>query len=446
MRNVRGKLVRKLAVAMIVSLTVGCVAPAGMGRQQAVYAAVEDVKKIESANASAPELGMISASGAVEDTDVVATEKENGKKYVNVEPGTSVKLKEEGFTVEFRAESTWEGYCSFHVTLTNTGIVTMKNWSLNYVQAGEITQIWSAEPGTQGGNSHTIENAGWNESIAPGEAVGFGYILQGQEIAFPTEVTYAGAYEEAIENVLRQGAVTYIEKDGFTVEFKAESVWENHCTVNVILTNTGTTAMEEWSLSYAQKGRISQIWNAEQKHGDDTMCNICGLEWNKKIEPGASVSFGYIAEGDALELPDDAEFTGNYVPETECIEAGTGKTIQGNGFSAEFYVESVWENHCSIKATLTNTSVLPMRDWGFAIEQQGEILQIWNAEVESHEGVWYQIRNSGWNKEVFPGEKISFEYILQGDKLELPSKGDYTGVYASADTPTLGMSKYSVSL
>lgn len=45
MRNVRGKLVRKLAVAMIVSLTVGCVAPAGMGRQQAVYAAVEDVKK-----------------------------------------------------------------------------------------------------------------------------------------------------------------------------------------------------------------------------------------------------------------------------------------------------------------------------------------------------------------------------------------------------------------
>lgn len=87
-----------------------------------------------------------------------------------------------------------------------------------------------------------------------------------------------------------------------------------------------------------------------------------------------------------------------------------------------------------------------MRDWGFAIEQQGEILQIWNAEVESHEGVWYQIRNSGWNKEVFPGEKISFEYILQGDKLELPSKGDYTGVYASADTPTLGMSKYSVSL
>lgn len=441
LKEVRGKLKRKIAIAMVLSLMVGGVAPAGMAKQQVVYAAEENVKKevCESTPVSEMVSTLTNVMASVEEETVVKTV--TMEEYVNVESGTSVKLKGEGFTVEFCAESTWEGYCSFNVTLTNNGTKAMKDWSINYEQAGEITQIWSAKLGEQSGNRHTIKNVGWNESVAAGESVSFGYILQGQEIAFPADVIYTGIYEEETENTLQQGASTHVEGEGFAVDFKAEGVWEKHCVVNVTLTNTGAKAMEDWSLSYVQGGTISQIWNAEQEPGENEKCNVHGLEWNKGVEPGTSVSFGYIIEGEKLELPDDVEFTGSYVVKKAQLESGTRKTIQGNGFTVEFYVDSAWENHCSVKCTLTNTGALPMCNWALAIEQTGEIIQIWNAEIDGTDGTWYCINNFGWNQEILPGAVVRFGYVLQEENLELPSKVTYTGDYASQDTPTQGMGK-----
>ena len=179
----------------------------------------------------------------------------------------------------------------------------MKNWSLFFDQAGEITQIWNAQLLTQSGDGYTVENIGWNEKIEVGASIEFGYVLKSGEIVLPTEARYTGEYFILTETTPIQGASFRVQGEGFNVDFVVENAWENHCNMNVILTNTGTKVMENWSLSYTQKGEIIQIWNAQIAEHDGNKYVIEGQNQTQKIANGESISFGYTVQGSVLEIP-----------------------------------------------------------------------------------------------------------------------------------------------
>ena len=64
-----------------------------------------------------------------------------------------------------------------------------------------------------------------------------------------THIAYAA---EKVE----YGKTSTVQGDGFTVKFGVDSAWDNHCVMNVIVTNTGTRTMTEWSFPIRTMERL----------------------------------------------------------------------------------------------------------------------------------------------------------------------------------------------
>ncbi|MEV3921773.1 cellulose-binding domain-containing protein [Actinomadura coerulea] len=76
--------------------------------------------------------------------------------------------------------------------------------------------------------------------------------------------------------------------------YSVQSQWGTGFTAQVTVTNTGTSAIEGWTLGFAFTAgqRVAQGWNAawSQSGPDVTARN---LDWNRTIRPGGSVTIGF---------------------------------------------------------------------------------------------------------------------------------------------------------
>jgi cellulase/cellobiase CelA1 len=71
--------------------------------------------------------------------------------------------------------------------------------------------------------------------------------------------------------------------------------WGSGFTANVAVKNTGTTAVDTWTLQLKTPVDISNIWNAEiVSHSGDTYV-LHNASWNRTIAPGQEVIFGFQA-------------------------------------------------------------------------------------------------------------------------------------------------------
>lgn len=75
--------------------------------------------------------------------------------------------------------------------------------------------------------------------------------------------------------------------------------WGSGFTANVAVKNTGTTAVDAWTLQLKTPVNIANIWNAQivSRTGDTYVLHDAG--WNSKIAPGQEVTFGFQANGSA---------------------------------------------------------------------------------------------------------------------------------------------------
>ena len=71
--------------------------------------------------------------------------------------------------------------------------------------------------------------------------------------------------------------------------------WGSGFTANVTVRNTGTTAVDTWTLQLKTPVDISNIWNAKiVSHSADTYV-LHNAGWNRTIAPGQEVTFGFQA-------------------------------------------------------------------------------------------------------------------------------------------------------
>ena len=79
-----------------------------------------------------------------------------------------------------------------------------------------------------------------------------------------------------------------------TVKYTPTSVWNNGFTADVVITNTGSGAVNGWTLTYNLPSgqQITSAWNATvtQSGSAATAKNV---SYNGTLSPGASASFGY---------------------------------------------------------------------------------------------------------------------------------------------------------
>ena len=78
---------------------------------------------------------------------------------------------------------------------------------------------------------------------------------------------------------------------------KVTSNWTSGYTAEVTITNSGTTAINGWTLDFDLPATIVNIWNGEISKKTGNRYTIRNLSYNGTIQPGQSVTFGFQATG-----------------------------------------------------------------------------------------------------------------------------------------------------
>ncbi|MFD0535937.1 cellulose binding domain-containing protein [Actinomadura luteofluorescens] len=83
-----------------------------------------------------------------------------------------------------------------------------------------------------------------------------------------------------------------------------QNSWSGGFTAQVTITNSGSSALNGWTLEFAFPGdqKIGQGWSAAWSQSGAAV-TAKNLDWNASIAPGASLSIGFQATGSASGAP-----------------------------------------------------------------------------------------------------------------------------------------------
>ena len=78
------------------------------------------------------------------------------------------------------------------------------------------------------------------------------------------------------------------------MHFVVQSQWAGGFSDNITITNTGTTALNSWSLvfTFASGQQITQLWNGNYTEVGG-LVTITNLSYNGTLAPGGTVSPGF---------------------------------------------------------------------------------------------------------------------------------------------------------
>ncbi|MGF1496821.1 MAG: glycoside hydrolase family 9 protein [Elainellaceae cyanobacterium] len=229
-------------------------------------------------------------------------------------------------------------------------------------------------------------------------------------------------------------------------EFSIISDWGSGFTAGFSVTNTGQTALDDWTVEFDALFEIINIWNAEivERRGD--RYTIRSTNWNQAIAPGETISFGFNGEnpsgvsieptnltlnvnaditdsqGIATLLDDDVDATlvskspaPSKPPQSDAASQDAAAPSTADASGVEFAVANAWNGGFTANMEVTNGGAGALNGWTLEFEAPFEITQIWNAEIVSQAGDRYVIRNASWNGAIAPGQTISFGFNGAGE-------------------------------
>lgn len=92
-----------------------------------------------------------------------------------------------------------------------------------------------------------------------------------------------------------------------------------------------------------------------------------------------------------------------------------------DGFEVTFVVDYSWGDYYKAEIAITNTSDAVIENWNLCFPFNGEIEDIWDAEISEQKNGKYLVKNAGWNQDIAVGETVSFSFVANGDYSQFPS-------------------------
>jgi cellulase/cellobiase CelA1 len=89
---------------------------------------------------------------------------------------------------------------------------------------------------------------------------------------------------------------------------------------------------------------------------------------------------------------------------------------------------SSWGTGFNGDLKIKNSGPTPINGWTMELDLTANIVNIWNAEIVSHVGTRYVIKNVAWNATLAPGAEISFGFQADGIAGELPTNKKVNGL------------------
>jgi hypothetical protein len=188
-------------------------------------------------------------------------------------------------TATFADVNDWGSGFTGSITLTNTSSTAINGWTLEFDFTSNLTDIWDAQIVSHVGNHYVIRNADWDATIAPGQGVNFGF-----------NADWANPRMVPSHYVLNGVAINDGSSQSATATFADVDDWGSGFTGRITLTNTGTTAINGWTLEFDFTGNITDIWDAQLVSHVGNHYVIRNADWDATIAAGQSVTFGFNAD------------------------------------------------------------------------------------------------------------------------------------------------------
>ena len=85
--------------------------------------------------------------------------------------------------------------------------------------------------------------------------------------------------------------------DACQVTYAFQSVWQDGFVTNLTIRNTGSTAINGWTLAWSFPGnqRITNLWNANWSQNGQAVTTSSNADWNRVIPAGGQYQFGFQA-------------------------------------------------------------------------------------------------------------------------------------------------------
>ncbi len=180
--------------------------------------------------------------------------------------------------------------------------------------------------------------------------------------------------------------------------FVITNTWIGGYNANVEIYNEGHEEVDNWAVNMVFRGKIRNIWNATIDNTKESMYTIKNAVWNADIMPGDKVSFGFTGDDEFCGFPESINMLGMMVEKND------------RDYDVQYYLDHDWETGFTGHIVITNNSKETIEDWKLSFTFDREIITIWNATIESHDGNQYLVKNQGYNANIAPGQSASFGF------------------------------------
>lgn len=185
---------------------------------------------------------------------------------------------------------------------------------------------------------------------------------------------------------------------GYSIRYDICEEWSTGFTAEISITNTSDKQIENWRLKANSSNSHITLWNAQLESRKDGTTVIKNAGHNADIAPGQKVVFGFSSSETFVGFPDDITLISE---ESE---------LEKEDFKASYKLVNDWKDGFSGEIEITNSSDSAIEDWGIEFDFGRDITNIWNAQIVSHDGDHYVIRNAGYDSDIKSGESVSFGF------------------------------------
>ncbi len=213
-----------------------------------------------------------------------------------------------------------------------------------------------------------------------------------------------------------------------TVHYTDSADWRTGFVGDVMITNTGSSAINAWTLQFNFAPKIIAIWGAAIAKHTGNQYTIDNVSADTTIAPGQSISFGFQGKpGRARAGPSNISLNGVSLPLSPWSAPLSAK--------ATFTVVSRSRSGFDATVTIANMGTVPIGGWALQFNFTPRITSVDNAAIVRHAGPMYVIRDAGYDGVIAPGGSVGFQ--LRGSQRRVrsgPVKFRLDGIPISAAT------------
>lgn len=216
-------------------------------------------------------------------------------------------LRSENLVLTYEMQTWGNGNVSYQYNfkLTNDGNKTVDNWSIDILVPSKtsIVDSWVAESTIDGNYLHIVPGDS-DGQLEPGESLNFGVQITNKTSGYVIETVTIKELEAETPGGDNPDAPA---SPNLNVTFSKDSSWGNPgaytISYSVSLTNTGTEKISNWYFGFylPQGCSIANGYNFNYVNQDGHVL-VSGLNWNKNLNPGESISFGFQMNAPSLDV------------------------------------------------------------------------------------------------------------------------------------------------